>query len=481
MDRGAIRPPTIDVRAAWSALGAAMAASVALVLWLGRETTFSIDELATFMDSPDLDTDGVLEPHNGHVAITARLVYKTVFETVGADYIAFRILAAGAVVLLAGLMFAYMSRRVGKLVALAPALVLLFFGTDFPHLLQGNGLAVLLSLSAGVGALLALDRRDARGDTGACALLCLGVVTYTVSLAFVVGAAASVWLRGERRRLWVALVPAFLYAAWWLWARGEPGDAEEQIDLSNLLLIPAWAFQSLAAILGGLVGLDYDFTDAEGLDGIAGPVLALLAVIALAWRLRHPHRVPATLWAALAVLVTLWVMGGLVANDVRTPDSTRYMYPGAVAVLLVAAEATATTRWSRTAVVAVFAVAAIGVATNIALLRDGASDLRDGHTVDARSALAGVELAGAAADPSFNPNEAADEASPLRQSVVAAPFAAAAADGESPAGEYLEAADRYGTIGYSAAEVRGLDETARIRTDAFLAGALGLTLRTVSA
>ncbi len=69
--------------------------------------------------------------------------------------------------------------------ALAPCLVLLVFGSDSLHVLTGNGFTVVGALGCGIGALLALERDDRGGDLGACALLCLGLATYTVALAFV--------------------------------------------------------------------------------------------------------------------------------------------------------------------------------------------------------------------------------------------------------------------------------------------------------
>ena len=107
---------------------------------------------------------------------------KAIFSTLGVGYLPFRLLTVGTVILTAGLFYAYAGRRVGKLAALAPTLVLLVFGSDWSHFLSGNGFTVIGALACGVGALLALDRDDRAGDVLAAALLSLGVVTYTVAL-----------------------------------------------------------------------------------------------------------------------------------------------------------------------------------------------------------------------------------------------------------------------------------------------------------
>ncbi len=57
----------------------------------------------------------------------------------------------------------FAKRRVGPVAALAPTLVLLFYGADPNHVLLGNGFTVLLPLAAGLGALLALDREGLEG------------------------------------------------------------------------------------------------------------------------------------------------------------------------------------------------------------------------------------------------------------------------------------------------------------------------------
>jgi hypothetical protein len=444
---------------AWLLFGAAAAAAAALILWLGRGNSFSPDELIWLMQSPGLDLGGALEPHIGHLLLTTRLVYKALFEVLGVDYLAFRLLTVATVLLTAGLFFAYVGRRVGGLVALAPTLVLLVFGSDAGHLLSGNGFTVVGTIGCGLGALLALDRRDRRGEIVACALLCLGVVTYTVALAFVVGVAVSVLLRQDRwRRIWIVVIPIAIYGAWWLWALDSATTSENQLALTDVLLFPAWAFQSLGAVLGAIAGLDYPF---GATTNDVGPALAVLAVIGLGWRLWRGS-VPAMLWAALGIVLTLWLMGAISTAGIRVPDSPRYLYPGAVGVLVVAAWAASGVRWRQPAVIAVFLVAAIGVMTNIALLRDFGSANRAVATEE-RAELAGLELANGEANPDYIP---ADAAFPLMFSF----------GGELATGAFLAATDRYGSIGYSVEELRGLDEELRTRADKTLVGALALGL-----
>jgi hypothetical protein len=458
-------------RVAWLLLCAAMAAALALILWLGRDTTFSIDELAWFATTPGLDLEDALSPHAGHLILTSRLAYAAIFETLGAGYEPFRLLTGAALLLTVALFFVYASRRVGRTVALAPCLILLVFGSDAVHVLVGNGFTVLLALSCGLGALLALDRGDRRGELAACALLCLGVVTYTVALAFVVGVAVVVLLQDDRwRRIWVAAVPTALYAIWWLWSLGRADSSDDQLSLSNILLIPSWTFHAVDAVLGALSGLDYDFSGEVGSGAPdVGPILALAALVAVGWRLSR-GRVPATFWAAIAIALSLWAMQAIAPTVFRTPETARYLFPGAVATLLVLVEAGRGLRWSRGAVVALYAVAVVGVATNLIKLRDEGRELRSTITPSALTDLGALELAGERADPAFQLPET-EPRSPLTLS-----FAAIEEQGEPPLAAYLAAVERYGALGYAPEEIGAQTEVDRVRADALLARALGVGL-----
>jgi hypothetical protein len=451
-------------RAGWWLFAALAALGAAILFWAGRDTGYSPDELAWFMHSPDLGVDGALQPHAGHLILTTRIAYKLIFETVGVDYFWFRLLTAATVVLSAALFFAYVSRRIGRVAALAPTAVLLVFGSDATHMVLGNGFTVVGAVACGVGALLALDREDRTGDALACALLCLGAATYTVALAFVAGIAVSVLLRGDRwRRIWIVAVPVALYAAWWLWALHLNSSSEGQLAPGDILLFPSWAFQSLAAVLSAVTGLDYEF--AATAPNAAGVVFAFALLGAVAWRLRRGS-VPIMLWAVIGAALALWLMGSLARTPLRQPDSSRYLYPGAVMVLLVCAWAVVGTRFSRRALVAIFAVAAIGVATNVALLRDG-TDLFRAVAVATRAELGALTLADGSANPDYVPS-----ASPT----LALGFTSVAEDDLQPTAAYLTASERYGSPGDTPAEIRGGDEPTRARADAVLVGAIGLTL-----
>jgi hypothetical protein len=68
-------------------LAAAMLVSVGFSLWLSRGTTFTGDELNWIIDTPGLDLDGALKPHNGHLILVPRLLYDAILHVSGVDYV----------------------------------------------------------------------------------------------------------------------------------------------------------------------------------------------------------------------------------------------------------------------------------------------------------------------------------------------------------------------------------------------------------
>jgi hypothetical protein len=450
-------------RACWMALGAALVAAAALILWLDRATTYNVDQMRFLLAGPELDLGGLLEPQNGNLLLTTTVAYKLLLEAFGADFLAFRIIHVVVVLIAATLFYALVKRRIGPIAALAPTVVLLCFGSDWWHVGTALGFTVVSSVAAGLGALLLLERRDRVGDLGACVLLAVSVASFSTGLAFVVGVAISVLIRSDRwRRAWIWALPLALYLAWWLWARG--GDSPSQDpELSNLLLVPNYAFTSLAAVLGSLSGLNYEFPPQIPLNLIAigpGAVLAVLALALLAIRIRRGN-VPGPVWVGLGIVLAYWTLGALVAETglgVRAPIKTRYMYPGAVMVLLVAAWALSGTKFSRRALIAVLALAAVSVATNLALMRDGTDWLRNEYSASARAQFAMLDLARERVSPAYDPQL----------------FYGDVALVSTPAGEYLAAAAEFGSPGFTLTELARQTEEVRAGADRILAGAFGI-------
>jgi hypothetical protein len=456
----------LDDTEIWIVLTTAMVLSATLVLWLNRDLTFSVDELSWFSTSPHLTFRDAIEPYNGHLVATSRLVYAAIFDVFGASYLPFRLLVAGSVVLLSGLIFVFAKLRIGAVTALAPSLVLLFYGSGSVHVLSGNGFTILLALAAGVAALLVIEREDLAGDLGACALLCLAVATYSVGLPFIAGIAVLVLTGANRwRRAWIFVIPAVLYGAWFLWSRNAGASAESHVTLTNLLVVPAWGLESVATNGAALLGLDYDFVtgtpDPAQLHTGWGPVVAVIALIALGWRVWRV-RISKRLWAMLAVAAALWlIQAAAVLREVSSPYSTRYIFPGTIVILLVAVEAARGTRLGRKGTIVLYGLTALSLATNIALLRDTATNLRATSAVK-RADLTAIELSGG-------------QLSGLKTLLLGGALEATGQGGLATG--YLEAERSYGSPAFTLPELRAQSEAVRSGVDQTLARGLGLRLK----
>lgn len=462
-----------DPRAPFVALGAAIVVSVWLVFKVTSGQSFAVDELFYYgrvatKDNGLVHFTGPFTPHyllapfNGHLALGGRLVYETVFATIGAKYKAFVLIDALGIAASATLVFVLARRRLGDLAALAPAILLLFLGFAREQFAWPIDFNSAWSLAFGLGAVLCLERRRGpREDLLACLLLAISASLIEVGLAFCAGVAVMV-LTGPAprwRRAWIFLVPVALYGLWYLWAVPIYGSSEGA-HLANLGQIPKTYWKGVAGTLGALSGTNEvtAYTVGNQLTWF-GKGLGVAALIAFALRLRHGG-LPRTIWVWLTTLLVYWT---LLALAVRAPESYRYLLVGGALLILIAADAVRRPLSRPVALVLLF-LAAIAIPANIAELFDEREN--DTFHVDARTSridFGALQLARGHVDPGY---------------VVSADPRVAEAGGGMllglPAGVYLEAAEQNGPIGYSLEEIRGLPEESRATVDAALAGALDL-------
>jgi hypothetical protein len=463
----------------WILLGAAMVASVALLFWLQRDLAFA-DDSFNWLQLTGLGSGSVLlEPYGGHLIFTPLLIFKAVVETAGASYTAYGVVQVAMLLALSTLIYIYGRRRVGPLLALPAAVIILFLGSAWNVMLQPMlGIQFMAALVPGLAGLLALEREDRKGDIAACILFTLASWGFEMGFAFIVGGAVSILLRGDRwKRIWIVAVPLVIYLIWKAWSSKYGGSSG--LQLSNVLWIPAYFIDSIGVIAVSLFGLYYwvghgqltnikltGWNISNFTEGIVIAIFAGLAFFFAVRRLVRRGPLPATFWVALAILVTLWLEQALALAPTRTPGETRYIFPGAVVSLMFVMElarGVRTTRWSLLVAAALLLAAVVGSG---ARFKEG-RDVLTQYSPPANAAMTAMILGGDNIRPDFN--AALDAPS-------AFPSGLLAYIGSQP---IQEIAAKYGSPAFSVAGLEAQPESVRRTAD--VVSAFGLEVHTVPA
>ncbi len=453
----------------WLILGLAMACSAAAVLWVTRGESFLGDEWGFYASYSGFDLKEMLAPRVGHLQVVLILLYKGVIELFGPADVAFRLILVALILLCGGLVYELVRRRVGDWLALGPAVLLLSFGAGGEAYTSTLGIAIVLTIVAGLGMLLCLERRDRAGDIGACLLLAAALATYAPAVAFLAGAAAVILLAGERpewRRMWVFGVPLLLYLAWRLWSPPGLGD-DPRVTLVNLLLLPNSILDSIAAALAAMTGLfGVPGTDARPALRLGwGQALLVPLVIGTVLLLRRRGPVDRWIWAALAMPLVYWAAIGAVSAAGRSPTAPRYQLLSAIFLILFYAQLAAGVRLGSRAVAVVLAAFGLAALPNIGALETFGQRFR-ANSDENRAVLAALELVRDRVDPRFI--------------VESTGPATSIADMLIPAGQYFAAADAHGSPAMSLARLRASPEHVRRAADAELIRALRLVPRAPS-
>ncbi|MBV9919071.1 MAG: hypothetical protein JO153_21410, partial [Solirubrobacterales bacterium] len=320
-----------------------------------------------------------------------------------------------------------------------------------------------LSVILCLGALLALERGGRAADVLACLLLTLAVATFSIAFAFIAAVAVSVLLRADRvRRAWIFAIPIGVYLLWLVAAPKYSGPGylgATNVRASNIFLVPSFVAQSAASTIAGVSGLSYDFSlsrPSTVLTNYSWAIpLALVAAAGLAWRVRRGS-VERWFWAYLAIPLVFWLSIAMTIQPNRYPNSDRYVYGGAVALLLLATEALRRVRLAAPALVSLLVAGVAAVLGNVAQLRvDGSIVRAQGREV--RSVLAGIDLARDRVAPSFLPPAGYPSLMILWAGGVDA---------------YLQAVHRHGSFAFTVPELRRQSLSARHLTDSTVAAAL---------
>jgi hypothetical protein len=379
-----------------AALAALLFAAAVFLFYETRGTTLWFDEWDFVLNRRGTNLATFLAPHGEHASLVPVVLYKLLFATVGIERSApYRALVIVAHLLCVALLFLYARRRAGEAVALLAAVSLLLLGPAWQNFIWPFQVGWLTSLAAGLGALLALDRRNRTGDLTTAGLLSVSLASSGLGLPIAAGVVVELLLRREWRRMVIILaVPVALYAVWWV-VYHPAGVIVDKVGRTPRFVVEAAA--SATSALAGRAGSGLG-ASSPALDW--GRPLASVAAVAVVWRMIRMRPVPPRVWALLVIVFSFWILTGLRRAGFVMPYASRYLYVGALYLLLLGVELVAGLKVSRVVLGILACAVAVAVAFNVRDLREGAAFLRE-QGVITRAAVGALEIARPIVQPDF--------------------------------------------------------------------------------
>jgi hypothetical protein len=440
---------------AWLALAALALGTAALLFHETRGTTAWFDEWIWILHRRGGSVGSFLDSYNGHLSLVPVAIYKLLWATAGLrTYVPYRALLIVGHLTCCTLLFVYAQRRVGGLLAVVAAALLLLFGPGWENLLWPFQITWLLSLGGGLGALLALDRHDRRGDVAACVLLALALASSGIGVPIALGVIVELALRRRRwERWWIVGIPVALYVLWSI------AYQSTTITANSLTASPNFVATGLAASFGALAGLGGNTgQDGPGSLMTFGPTLLVAALALAAWRLIRLRRIPPRTVALATMLLSFWVITALTRSGFGNPYSSRYLYVSALLLILVAVELGRAARRIWWVEVTIVVVAAAAVLSNVGAIRDEAGALRS-EAQAAKADLGALQIARPVISPGY-----------VAQDLPGYPFV------QLTAGGYFAAAHALGTPAASPSAILADPEPVRAAVDRELIGIHGVGL-----
>ena len=369
-------------------LGLAMVTAAALLVYWGRGQWFSSEDVnyGVRLATEPLGHALLHPPPNKYLIAFPLLVYKGLFEAFGMhSYVPYRITGIVLVLLCTGLFFALLRRWLPDRFALPPTLLILFFGSGWEVMATPIRIPSQIALAAGLGMLLALERRDRRGDLAAMVLLGISLASHPVGISFAAAGGVMIILssRDGWRRLWVIAVPGVLFAAWWLFLRPPELPSFVPNRPSDVFVFVRQSWVALTAAVSGLFGVIQEPSYAQAPAKVAAVALGVLILFGIGYGRR---RIPPIFWAALVGLVVLMATTRLSpAGFLRVPNESRYLYPEAFFLLIALGTLAGALKLPSWALWAGSAVLLVSMWPNIDRLHDGARGFSQGSESTARS------------------------------------------------------------------------------------------------
>lgn len=439
----------LSPKAAMWTLGVISVLAAIVILREFRGLSFFYDEWDFIQDRRGWGTSDFLEPHNEHLHLVPTIIFKLLFVVFGiGSYWPYAVVLVISHIVCAWVLFLLLQRWSTTDFALAAATVFLFLGAAWEILLWPFEMGVTLSLAAGLGALLFLDRGTRRADALACALLVASIASASLGIPFILGALIMIVLvrRPVLRRLYVVVLPLALYGLWYL-AYGEPTAKAE-----NIREIPGFVANAAAGAASAIAGLPLEF----GRSIVIVLAAILLAALARQW--------PGTvrLVSVTAIALIMWSLLALSRFGIAPPETSRYLYGGAALLLVIGAILLGRRSLASPALrVAIVVIVLASLAPGLSNLARGSAAWRDG-SAQVRAALGALELVPQRVPADFQP------------APIWGPQLRAA--------KYLAAAKALGSPAAAPEEIPAYPASARAAADTVLnaGGALAITPTTTS-
>lgn len=368
------------------ALGMMLLLSGALIMYLGRGLTFFGDDWTFVSEDFGGGFHSLMKAHGGNISVLPIGIYKVLFHLVGLNHYAiFRLDVVVLHLICGALVYVLASRRIDRAPALLASALILFLGTAWEDLLWGFQVGYMLSIAGGLACWVLLERRERLSNLAATVCLIISAGSSSLGIAIMAGVLVELlWRREDRRRIWIVIVPAGLYVLWYL------GYGENQVTANSLIAAPGYVEELMAAAFGGLVG--------HGLEW--GRPLAAAGVLGLLVYMARPRVVSPRLAGLLATGITLWVITAAARSTISPPESSRYIYLGAVVIVLVGVEMLHGKTFTPRVIVLATALTSYTAVTGLTIMHAGALERRENARV-VTAELGAVEIAAADAPSTY--------------------------------------------------------------------------------
>jgi hypothetical protein len=312
-----------DDRRAVYTLAVLMVLVGALLMYMARGTTFFYDEWAYVVGKYGGGLQSFLEPHNEHFSLIPIAIYKLMFRIFGMRHYPFyRLIVVVMHLICVGLVYDIARRRIGAWPALVAATSILCLFAAWQDLLWAFQMSFVGSAMGGLAAWALIDRDTRRCDIAAGVALAVALSCSGLGIPFVPGIAAELALQRRWRRLWLVAVPLALYLLWYT------QYGVNMVTSNTIIQSPQWILETAAAAVGALFGRDTDW-------GV--PITVLFAALAARRFVSGMHVTP-RLVGAFVTSLAFWVLTGVSRSTIQAPDESRYLYLGAICVLVVGVE-----------------------------------------------------------------------------------------------------------------------------------------------